>query len=311
MELLPDVIATYTVKDVWDSGAVNNICGYGAFIAAVHDKTGVRYHNALQDGGTRVVHFDKKNEGCYGNDAPDTDVTLSLASRITNDSIQLGQHATMTVLHADGGKHDTFNENSIVVRLDLGTTRVLLMGDSQAGNRANPSVAPTSSSIEGVLHACCVINATNVQSGALWRFSKPYMWDWRVGKVSNPTTELAVAVGASSAFPPVLSPARLKLNTSDFVLGTGADLQKPPFTEDIFLTDGGVYDNLGLETAWKVYDTVLVSDGGGKMQPDAEPHTDWVRHAIRINELIDNQVRSLRKRQVIGSDVSGERKGTY
>ncbi len=156
-----------------------------------------------------------------------------------------------------------------------------------------------------------VINATNVQSGALWRFSKPYMWDWRVGKVANPSTELAVAVAASSAFPPVLSPARLQLKTSDFEPGTGIDLQKPPFTEDIFLTDGGVYDNLGLETAWKVYDTILVSDGGGKMAPDPEPHTDWVRHALRINDLIDNQVRSLRKRQVIGSFQSAERKGTY
>src|SRR5437899_2117560 len=66
--------------------------------------------------------------------------------------------------------------------------------------------------------------------------------------------------------------------------GTGADLQKPPFTGDIYLTDGGVYDNLGLETAWKVYDTILVSDGGGKMALDPEPHTDWARHALRINE---------------------------
>jgi NTE family protein len=156
-----------------------------------------------------------------------------------------------------------------------------------------------------------VINATNVQSGALCRFSKPYIWDWRVGKVPNPTVELAVAVGASSAFPPVLSPARLKLKDSDFEPGTGVDLQKPPYTEGVFLTDGGVYDNLGLETAWKVYDTILVSDGGGKMAPDPEPHTDWVRHALRINDLIDNQVRSLRKRQVIGSFTSGERKGTY
>ena len=43
----------------------------------------------------------------------------------------------------------------------------------------------------------------------------------------------------------------------------------------------------------------------------AEPHTGWVRHALRINELIDNQVRSLRKRQVVGSYKSGDRKGTY
>jgi NTE family protein len=156
-----------------------------------------------------------------------------------------------------------------------------------------------------------VINATNVQSGALWRFSKPYMWDWRVGKVENPTVELALAVGASSAFPPVLSPARLVLRDSDFVPGTGADLQKPPFTETVFLTDGGVYDNLGLETAWKEYDTILVSDGGSKMAPDPAPHTDWARHALRITDLVDNQVRSLRKRQVIGSYRTGDRKGTY
>src|SRR3989442_12067699 len=71
------------------------------------------------------------------------------------------------------------------------------------------------------------INATNVQSGALWRFSKPYMWDWRVGKIAHPTTELALAVGASSAFPPLLSPARLTLTDSDFVPATGFDLQKP------------------------------------------------------------------------------------
>lgn len=33
-----------------------------------------------------------------------------------------------------------------------------------------------------------VINATNVQSGVLWRFSKPYMWDYRVGKVTRPNS---------------------------------------------------------------------------------------------------------------------------
>jgi NTE family protein len=70
------------------------------------------------------------------------------------------------------------------------------------------------------------------------------MWDWRGGKVANRRIEPAVAVGASSAFPPVLSPTRLKLKNTDFVQDTGYDLQKPPFTEDIYLTDGGVYDNL-------------------------------------------------------------------
>ena len=76
------------------------------------------------------------------------------------------------------------------------------------------------------------------------------------------------------------------------------------------LSDGGVYDNLGLETVWKRYDTVLVSDGGGKMQPEEEPKSDWARHAYRVLDLVDNQVRSLRKRQVIDSFES-EPKRTY
>jgi NTE family protein len=156
-----------------------------------------------------------------------------------------------------------------------------------------------------------VINATNVQSKSLWRFSKPYMWDWRVGKVQTPRTELAIAVGASSAFPPVLSPVELDLKETDYVPNSGVGLQKPPYTTEVVLTDGGVYDNLGLETVWKRYSTVLVSDGGGLYGPEPDPKRDWVRHTMRVFDLVDNQVRSLRKRQVIDSFVAGTRKGTY
>jgi NTE family protein len=122
---------------------------------------------------------------------------------------------------------------------------------------------------------------------------------------------LAYAVAASSAFPPVLSPYELRLKDSDFEPGTGMDLQRPPFTTRVVLTDGGVYDNLGLETAWKRHQTVLVSDAGGKTQAEEEPETDWPRHSYRVLNLIDNQVRSLRKRQVIDSFVAKTRKGAY
>ena len=47
------------------------------------------------------------------------------------------------------------------------------------------------------------------------------------------------------------------------------------------------------------------------MEPEPEPKTDWARHALRINDLIDNQVRSLRKRQVIDSFSNRSRSGTY
>lgn len=156
-----------------------------------------------------------------------------------------------------------------------------------------------------------VINATNVQSGALWRFMKPYMRDWKVGEVKEPNVSLAVAVAASSAFPPVLSPAELELDDSDFTPNSGHSLQKEPYTTDVILSDGGVYDNLGLETAWKRYKTILVSDGGGKMRPDPDPKRNWADHMYRILQLIDNQVRSLRKRQVIDSFKNGLRNGTY
>jgi NTE family protein len=156
-----------------------------------------------------------------------------------------------------------------------------------------------------------VINSTNVQSGALWRFSKSYMADYRIGRVDNPRVSLAVAVGASSAFPPVLSPVDLELPRGLVQSMAGVDLHEQPFTTEVVLTDGGVYDNLGLETVWKNYRTVLVSDAGGKMQAEAEPERDWARHALRVLDLVDNQVRSLRKRQVIDAYQRGERQGAY
>jgi len=45
-----------------------------------------------------------------------------------------------------------------------------------------------------------VINATNVQTGKLFRFSRPYMGDYTVGLWRDPETSIADAVTASSAF---------------------------------------------------------------------------------------------------------------
>ena len=156
-----------------------------------------------------------------------------------------------------------------------------------------------------------VINATNVQSGALWRFMKPYMRDYRVGEVKQPIIPLAQAVAASSAFAPILSPFEMRLDPKTFTENSGQDLQRPPFTSKVLLTDGGVYDNLGLETVWKRYDTVLVSDGGAKIQAEEEPKSDWARHSYRVFTMVDDQVRSLRKRQTIDAFKLGARKGAY
>ncbi|HEU5105935.1 MAG TPA: patatin-like phospholipase family protein [Solirubrobacterales bacterium] len=169
-----------------------------------------------------------------------------------------------------------------------------------------------------------VINATNLQSGVLWRFSRPYMWDYRVGKIERPQLSLATAVAASSAFPPVLCPLRLSFDESEYAPKSGKDLQKPPFTTRPTLGDGGIYDNLGLETAWKSCKTVLVSDGGGAMPADCGKFgplpnwrwRDWGSQTIRVLKVVDNQVRSLRKRQTIAGYTAApnskeHREGTY
>jgi NTE family protein len=154
-----------------------------------------------------------------------------------------------------------------------------------------------------------VLNATNIQTAALWRFSRAYMGDYRVGLVDAPRLKLCTAVAASSAFPPVLSPTTLKID-QPVRLTKGADLNRPPYTTEAVLSDGGVYDNLGLETV-KRFTTLLVSDAGGKIAPEESPHHDWPRHALRVLETIDNQVRSLRKRHLIDAYLRGDHTGTF
>jgi NTE family protein len=160
-------------------------------------------------------------------------------------------------------------------------------------------------------HPRFVINATNVGSGALLRFERGQLADWRVGRVKDPDVDLAQAVACSSAFPPPLSPVKLDMRDADWVTEDGNELTGPEYRDELVLSDGGVYDNLGLETAWKRCRTVIVSDAGGQMAPEADPHADWPRHMLRILKVIDNQVRSLRKRQVIEGLKRGDRDGVY
>ena len=156
-----------------------------------------------------------------------------------------------------------------------------------------------------------VINATNLQSGALWRFSKPYNRDWRVGEIKNPTDRIANAVGASSAFPPFLSPARFRYQESQYKPDTGEGLQHRPYTTRPFLADGGVYDNLGLETVFKHCKTVLVSNAGGGYKPKPKVSRDWIFQSYRVMQTTDNQVRSLRKRVLLNALTDGRRSGAY
>lgn len=160
-----------------------------------------------------------------------------------------------------------------------------------------------------------VINAANIQTGALFRFSRPYMADYRLGMIRDTSAmPLARAVAASSAFPPVLSPLRVKLDPSSFEPQAGSDVTDEAFRREVVLSDGGVYDNLGLQTAFPRYRTILASDAGEKLEAKADQHGDWARHGVRVALMLLAQVGALRKRQLIASykrDDRERREGAY
>jgi NTE family protein len=140
-----------------------------------------------------------------------------------------------------------------------------------------------------------VFCATNLQTGSLWRFSRPYMADYRIGLIKEPRTPLATVVAASSAFPPVLSPVVLKLPEGAFEQDGRGPLFEEPYTTRVVLTDGGVYDNLGLQPVMgERRFTVLVSDGGGRTKPAPRPRSLWPLQLLRVLGVIDQQVRALR-----------------
>jgi hypothetical protein len=48
----------------------------------------------------------------------------------------------MAFRSADGSKRREFNQNSLVVRLNLGSNQALLMGDAEAGEKSPPTTLP-------------------------------------------------------------------------------------------------------------------------------------------------------------------------
>jgi NTE family protein len=159
-------------------------------------------------------------------------------------------------------------------------------------------------------------NATNLQTGLDWEFSKEKMGDYKLGWVRNPTTDLATVIAASAAFPPFLSPVHLPLHASDFQSGSefqmnsGEDLDTAAFREHVLLTDGGVYDNLGLSVASR-YKQVLVSNAGGRLQPTAKPGADWLRQMLSVINILYDQPANERTKALTKEFADASRDGAY
>jgi NTE family protein len=158
-----------------------------------------------------------------------------------------------------------------------------------------------------------VFNSTNYATGTSFRFSKPYAGDYRIGLIDSPDIEVAIAVACSSAFPPVLAPIELDMpDPGAFRRTEGADLwAREDFRRRLQLADGGVYDNLGLETVWGRYETILVSDAGKPFELDAGVGSFAPKQIFRVMDIGLNQALSLRKRMLIEAYKAGQRKGTF
>jgi NTE family protein len=147
--------------------------------------------------------------------------------------------------------------------------------------------------------------------GVNWVFERDRAGDYLIGYLIPPPEDwsLARAVAASSCFPPVFNPLPIKRKHDAYKQGRAPAEKRKRAAKDLRLTDGGVYDNLGLEPVWKSHQTVLVSDGGSTFDP--EPDRGLFRRLKRYTDIVGNQVGALRKRWLISSFISDELEGTY
>ena len=153
-----------------------------------------------------------------------------------------------------------------------------------------------------------IFMSTNLQTGRAVRLSKARLADYRLGDIQNPQTPVAVAVAASSAFPPVLSPVEIKTDINSWTSLQGADLHgKPKYAKKLLLTDGGAYDNLGLETV-DSFKTLLISDAGAPFSTQSDGDTLWHQQALRALDIATDQARALRKRHIFLQFSGSDRK---
>ncbi len=134
------------------------------------------------------------------------------------------------------------------------------------------------------------LNATNLATGNMFFFvtggGKPAeMGEWELGVIGAADIPVSQAVAASSAFPPVFPPQRLDQNE-----------YPAAGVEYVTLTDGGVYDNLGVNPLLRdrnALDYVIVSDGGKPFETDDRPTESGSAVLLASINILMEQVRGL------------------
>jgi NTE family protein len=159
------------------------------------------------------------------------------------------------------------------------------------------------------------IYATSLQTGASVRFTREYLGEYHLGKIKRPENLIAQAVAASSAFPPPLCPVKVECDPDAWVKGGISDLHDDEYLKKtMWLGDGGIYDNLGLERLSQRCDRILVSDAGAPFGVDRKLKSTRFSQLARTKRTLDimsEQVRALRTRQLIRQFIKGEKSGAY
>jgi NTE family protein len=158
------------------------------------------------------------------------------------------------------------------------------------------------------IHVFC---ATDLAYAVNWTFKKRQCGDYQAGFQDTPADwQVSTAVAASSCFPPIFKPLNLNLDPAKLMGG-----KIPPSAErdkcirELPFSDGGVYDNLGLEPIWKDHEIVLCSDGGALFRVGGD--TGFVWEIDRFISIPENQALAVRKRWLISNFVAKQLKGTY
>ncbi len=140
--------------------------------------------------------------------------------------------------------------------------------------------------------------------------SRGRMGDYQAGYMRPlPDWPVARAVAASSCFPPIFDPLPLNLEPGRFTGGSYRGPDRHALVAGMGLSDGGLYDNMGLEPVWKDHQVVLVSDGGGVFEGEEDRGLLW--RLSRYTGIVENQSRALRKRWLISGFMNGSMQGTY
>lgn len=177
-----------------------------------------------------------------------------------------------------------------------------------------------------------VFYGTNYDTGVSVQITKNYLRDYRIGKAVEHNISISKAVGVSSSFPPFFSPIVLDGSDWKWEETKYSDLYEiEKLRHQLMLCDGGLYDNMGIEKLWKTgagrkYDTVFVCDSGaplqtpyeysksiaGKLKKLVRWRKNWGSQFIRMNDIMINQQRALRKRQLITNYITpGNYNGAY